>query len=52
MERFSTVFRNLLYDNRWPTWHNDVILGVFSLGILTLGLFVFRRFEGRMAEEL
>ncbi|MDT4939072.1 MAG: lipopolysaccharide transport system permease protein [Pseudonocardiales bacterium] len=52
MERFSTVFRNLIYDNRWPTWHNDVGLMVVSIGILGIGLFVFRRFEGRMAEEL
>jgi ABC-2 type transport system permease protein len=52
MERFATVFRNLLYDNRWPTWHNDVILFVVAFGVLGLGLFVFRRFEGRMAEEL
>ncbi|HLY34435.1 MAG TPA: ABC transporter permease [Jatrophihabitantaceae bacterium] len=52
MERFATVFRNLLYDNRWPTWHNDVLLLVVSVGVLAIGMMVFRRFEGRMAEEL
>ncbi|HJQ43270.1 MAG TPA: ABC transporter permease [Jatrophihabitantaceae bacterium] len=52
MERFAEVFRNLLYDNRWPSAANTATLIVVSLGVLALGLAVFRRFQGRLAEEL
>jgi ABC-2 type transport system permease protein len=52
MERFSTVFRNLFYDNRLPEWGDMAYcLGaaVISLG---LGALVFSRLQGRIAEEL
>jgi ABC-type polysaccharide/polyol phosphate export permease len=52
MERYSDVFRNLLYDNRWPSLQNTVVLIVVSFGVLALGFAVFRRFQGRLAEEL
>lgn len=52
LERFVAVFRSLLYDNRWPTWQNVTIVTTVSLGVLVLGYWTFRRFEGRLAEEL
>lgn len=52
MTRFVNVFRNLLYDNRAPAL-GDVVFCVVATGVaLTLGNLVFRRFEGRLAEEL
>ncbi|MCU1657194.1 MAG: transporter permease [Pseudonocardiales bacterium] len=52
LERFVEAFRNLLYDNRWPTALNTLVLVLVSLGVLVLGMAVFRRFQGRLAEEL
>jgi ABC-type polysaccharide/polyol phosphate export permease len=52
IERFAEVFRNLLYDNRWPSAANTLVLTVISLGVLAIGMAVFRRFQGRLAEEL
>jgi lipopolysaccharide transport system permease protein len=52
MEHFVTAFRNLLYDNRMPS---TVDLGVCALSAalaVCLGLYVFDRYEGRLAEEL
>ncbi len=52
MERFVQIFRDLLYDNRLPPWGDmGYCLGatVVSLG---LGALVFRKFQGRIAEEL
>lgn len=52
MERFVAVFRNLLYDNRWPEV-NDVLFCVVSAAVaLTVGLWVFRRNEKGLAEAL
>jgi ABC-type polysaccharide/polyol phosphate export permease len=52
MDRFVEVFRNLLYDGRWPSLANTLIVFGVSVVSLGLGLAVFRRFQGRMAEEL
>lgn len=52
MERFSEVFRNLLYDNRWPSLESSLMcLGwaVLSLGV---GAYVFRRHQTKLAEAL
>lgn len=52
MARFSNVFRDLLYDNHAPAW-GDVLYCVGAAAVaLAIGSVVFRRFEGRMAEEL
>lgn len=49
---FVDVFRNLLYDNRWP----DPVDWIWCLGAaalsITLGLLVFRRNERILAEAL
>lgn len=52
MERFVTVFRNLLYDNRWPEV-GDVLWCVgWAVGAFALGFIVFSRNEKRLAELL
>lgn len=52
MYHFVTVFRNLLYDNRFPSVANVLVCVVTAALSLTLGLTVFRRFGHRIAEEL
>lgn len=52
LERFVSVFRSLLYDNRLPE-AGDMLycLGATAL-TLVVGYRLFRRHEGRLAEEL
>jgi ABC-2 type transport system permease protein len=52
MERFVTVFRNLLYDNRLPALGDSVFVLAAAAAALVGGWAVFRRYEGRLAEEL
>jgi ABC-2 type transport system permease protein len=52
MVQFVKAYRNLLYDLRWPPAGTIVYLVTASLAVLALGVAVFRRFEGRLAEEL
>lgn len=52
MERFVTVFRNLLYDNRLPAL-DDALYCVGAAGILfAIGYLVFSKHERRLAELL
>lgn len=52
LERFSVVFRNLLYDNRWPHLI-DLLYCVGAAAVsMTLGIWVFSKFQGKIAEEL
>ncbi len=52
MERFSAVFRNLLYDNRLPEV-DDVFWCIgWALIALVLGFYVFQRSEKKLAELL
>lgn len=52
IEHFVSAFRNLLYDNRWPST-TDLAFGAVAAAVtLTLGVWVFGRYEGRLAEEL
>ncbi|MDR6971585.1 ABC transporter permease [Leifsonia shinshuensis] len=52
LERFVEVFRNLLYDNRWPR-ADDVWYCVISAAIaFAVGLWVFRRNEKGLAEAV
>lgn len=48
MERFVAVFRQLLYDNRWPDPGDALYCVVAALAMFSLGLFVFERFEKRL----
>lgn len=52
MERFVTVFRNLLYDNRLPALNDMIFVAAASAVSLVVGWAIFRRYEGRLAEEL
>lgn len=52
LERFVEAFRNTLYDGQLPSAANSLILVAVSLGTLFLGYRIFKRYEGRLAEEL
>jgi ABC-type polysaccharide/polyol phosphate export permease len=52
MERFVGIFRDLLYDNRLPPAADALYALVAAAGTLALGWWLFRRYEGRLAEEL
>jgi ABC-2 type transport system permease protein len=52
MARFVECFRNLFYDNRLPGLADTAYVTVAAVVSLALGYAVFRRFEGRLAEEL
>ncbi|AZI58525.1 ABC transporter permease [Nakamurella antarctica] len=52
LDRFSTIFRNLFYDNRWPAWDDALYCFCAAAISMTLGIWVFTRFQGKIAEEL
>lgn len=52
MEHFVNVFRQLLYDNRWPDPQEWLICACWAVGAFVLGMFVFRRNERNLAELL
>jgi lipopolysaccharide transport system permease protein len=52
MFHFVEVFRNLLYDNRWPDWQEWLICLAWAVGSLVVGMAVFRRNERNLAETL
>lgn len=52
MEHFVTLFRQLIYDNRWPEGVEWLICLCWALAALGIGLLVFRRNERKLAESL
>jgi ABC-2 type transport system permease protein len=52
MERFVEVFRNLMYDNRWPALDDSLFIVAIAGIFFTLGFWVFSRNEKRLAELL
>lgn len=52
MARFSEAFRDTIYDGRWPTFFNTVLITVLSFAALGVGWYIFRRNATRLAEEL
>lgn len=52
MEHFVNVFRQLLYDNRWPDLSEWLICVCWSAASLAVGIFVFRKNEKKLAEAL
>jgi ABC-2 type transport system permease protein len=52
MTRFTDAFRALLYDLHLPSAGTVAYLLVWSFGTLAAGWWVFKRYEGRLAEEL
>jgi ABC-2 type transport system permease protein len=52
LTRFVEAFRDVLYDQRFPPLDHLAYLVVVAAAAVGLGLWVFGRFEGRLAEEL
>jgi lipopolysaccharide transport system permease protein len=52
MVHFLNVFRQLLYDNRWPDLQEWLICLAWAVGSFVIGLFVFQRNEKKLAEAL
>lgn len=49
---FATAFRNLLYDNRWPTLSLTAACAAWGVGAFVLGCWIFQRNEKGLAEAL
>ena len=49
---FIGAFRDVLYDLRWPPLLDFVYLTAWAGGLLVLGMWVFGRLDGRLAEEV
>lgn len=49
---FAEVFRNLLYDNRWPALSTSFACVVWSVGAFLIGYTIFKRHEKGLAEAL
>ena len=52
MAVIARVFRNLLYDTRWPRLIDYGLLAVYAVVALLVGWWIFDRLEDRFAEEL
>lgn len=52
IERFTEIFRNTVYDGRLPSLVNTLYVVGVSFGMLVIGYWLFKRYEGRLAEEL
>jgi lipopolysaccharide transport system permease protein len=52
MVHFLDLFRNLLYDNRWPDVATWLICLAWAGGVFVIGIIVFRRNERNLAETL
>jgi ABC-2 type transport system permease protein len=52
MEHFVAVFRQLLYDNRWPDGGDLLSCVIWSVVIAVVGVYVFHRVERKLAETL
>ncbi|MBG6214156.1 lipopolysaccharide transport system permease protein [Cryobacterium sp. CAN_C3] len=52
LERFVSVFRQLMYDNRWPDPQEVMLCAIWALGAFVIGVWIFRRSEKGLAEAL
>jgi len=52
LERFVAVFRQLLYDNRWPNSEDFLLCVVWSIVAAVVGVWFFRKGEKGLAEAL
>jgi lipopolysaccharide transport system permease protein len=52
MVRLVEAYRNALYDLRFPPLFDVVYVTVVGLATLAVGLWAFRKLQGRLAEEL
>lgn len=49
MERFVNVFRQLIYDNRWPDLTDTLLCVGWAVGMFAIGFLIFKRFEKKLA---
>ena len=52
MVHFVAIFRQLVYDNRWPDSFEWLICVIWALAALGFGMLVFRKNERNLAEAL
>jgi len=52
MNHFVTVFRQLMYDNRWPDGVEMLVCLGWAAGSMAVGILVFRRNQRNLAETL
>jgi lipopolysaccharide transport system permease protein len=52
MDHFVNVFRQLIYDNRWPDASEWLICTCWAVVSFTVGVIVFRSNEKKLAEAL
>lgn len=52
LERFVSVFRQIMYDNRWPDVQEVLLCAIWALAAFVVGVWVFRRSEKGLAEAL
>jgi ABC-2 type transport system permease protein len=52
MVEYVKIYRNLMYDLRFPTAGDLAYITVTAILSIAVGVAVFRRYEGRLAEEL
>ena len=52
MEHFLVLFRNVMYDNRWPEPSEWLVCLAWAVAVFVVGLVVFRRNEKKLAEAL
>jgi ABC-2 type transport system permease protein len=52
MEHFVALFRQLLYDERWPNAVDFAVCAGWAIASLVIGVWVFRRNERKLAEIL
>jgi lipopolysaccharide transport system permease protein len=52
MEHFVEIFRNLVYDNRWPAGGEWLVCLGWAVASMAIGVIVFRRNQRNLAETL
>ena len=52
MARYTRIFRNLLYDLRWPSLGDVSYVAALAALMIVIGMWTFRKLEPRLAEEL
>lgn len=50
--RMVNSFRAVLYDLKWPAFTDVAYMAIWAVGLCVVGLWMFHKFERRIAEEL
>ena len=48
----AEIFRDCLYHAQWPNWASVGYLALYAVGGLSVGWWIFRRLDRRLAEEV